>query len=53
MVIKIIQEENKENNDIQFRSLFINCVNFHTDMKLIKYIYNFIFSKKSKKNKSI
>ena len=54
-VIKIIQEENKGNNDIQFRSLFINCVNFYTDMKLIKYIFSiqFYFFKKSKKIKVI
>ena len=52
-VIEIIEQENKVKDDIQFRYLFINCVNFDTDMKLIKYIYNFIFSKKSKKMKSL
>ena len=52
-VIEIIEQENKVNDDIQFRYLFINCVNFDTDMKLIKYIYNFIFSKKSKKMKAL
>ena len=50
-VIEIIEVENKKNNDMQFRCLFINCVNFDTDMKLIKCIYNFIFSKKLKKMK--
>ena len=44
-VIEIIQEENKDNKGIQFRNLFINCVNFDTNMKLIKCIYNFIFSR--------
>ena len=48
-VIDIIEEENYRNNDIAFRSLFINCVNFDTNRKLIKYIYNFIFSKKAPK----
>ena len=50
-VIEIIERENKINDDMKFRCLFINCVNFDTDMKLIKCIYNFIFSKKLKKMK--
>ena len=48
-VVDVIEEENYENNDIAFRSLFINCINFDTNRKLIKYIYNFIFSKKAPK----
>ena len=44
-VIDVIEAESKDNEIIQFRSLFINCVNFDTNMKLIKCIYNFIFSK--------
>ena len=50
-VIKIIEEENKEKICKPFRSLFINCVDFDTDMKLIKCIYNFIFVKKAQKLK--
>ena len=46
-VIEIIEGENKENNGTTFRSLFLNCVDFDTNMKLIKCIYNFIFSKKA------
>ena len=51
-VIEIIQAENKNNKGIPFRSLFINCVNFDTNMKLIKCIYNFIFSRKVKNIKA-
>lgn len=47
-VIKIIEMENKENYDIKFRVLFINCVNYPKTTKFIKLIYNFIFSKKKK-----
>ena len=46
-VIKIINDENKEINDTQFQYLFLNAVNFDTNMKLIKSIYDFIFSKKN------
>ena len=46
-VIKIIEQESSLNNNINpFRYFYINCVNFSTNMKLIKSIYNFIFSKK-------
>jgi Cdc6-like AAA superfamily ATPase len=51
-VIDIIEAENKENKTIPFRSLFINCVNFDTNMKLIKCIYNFIFSRNVQTNKT-
>jgi Cdc6-like AAA superfamily ATPase len=51
-VIDIIEAENKENKTIPFRSLFINCVNFDTNMKLIKRIYNFIFSRNVQTNKT-
>ena len=50
-VIEMIEEENELNDGIPFRSLFINCVNFDTNMKLIKCIYNFIFSKNAEKIK--
>ena len=51
-VIDIIEAENKEKKTIPFRSLFINCVNFDTNMKLIKCIYNFIFSRNVQTNKT-
>ena len=47
-VIEYIENENKANNDIPFRTLFINCVNFPKTSKLFKSIYNFIFSKNKK-----
>ena len=52
-VIETIENENKENNDIKFRTLFINCVYFPKIKKLFKSIYTFIFSlKKLSKIKS-
>ena len=50
-IINIITEENKENIYVPFRYHFLNAVNFDTNMKLIKSIYNFIFSKKSPETK--
>ena len=47
-VLEIIEEENKENKGTPFRTLFINCVNFDTNEKLIKCIYSFIFSNQQK-----
>ena len=44
-------EENKENIEAPFRYLFLNAVYFDTNMKLIKSIYNFIFSKKGPETK--
>ena len=52
-VIKIIKEENKENNDVPFRYLFLNAVNFNTNIKVIKGIYNFIFSKQDQEIKAL
>ena len=52
-VIDTIEIENRENNDIPFRVLFLNCINFPKTSKLFKSIYDFIFSsKKSPKVKS-
>ena len=52
-VIKIIKEENKENNDVPFRYLFLNAVNFNTNIKVIKGIYDFIFSKQDQEIKAL
>ena len=50
-VIEIIEKENNENNGIPFRKLFINCINFDSNEKLIKCIYSFIFSNHQKNMK--
>ena len=34
-IINLITEENKENNYLPFRYLFLNAVNFDTNIKLI------------------
>ena len=53
-VIEAIEIENKENNGIPFRVLFINCINFPKISKIFKFLYDFIFSsKKSKKIKAL
>ena len=44
-VIEIIEKENKYKGT-KFRVLFINCVNYQKTSKILKLIYNFIFSSK-------
>ena len=50
-IINLMTEENKENIEAPFRYLFLNAVYFDTNIKLIKSIYNFIFSKKGPETK--